>query len=97
MSNQLEKEFETLYKTFGKEIAAKIQQAEKLMNEAIEIADKYGIPFEVDSFSNQRGWYVPETYADRFEKLDKDFVMELTDISSYRLGRANGWSYSSIC
>lgn len=97
MSDQLEKEFNTLFNSFGQEIEDKVQQAEKLMNEAIEIADRYGIPFSANMFSSMRGWYVPETFADRFSALDKEMVMELTDISTYRLGRANGWQYSNIC
>ena len=97
MSDQLEKEFNSLFNSFGKEIEAKVKQAEKLMNEAIEIADRYGIPFSADIFASMRGWYVPETYGDRFGQLDKDLVMDLTDVSSYRLGRAIGWQYSNIC
>lgn len=95
--NSLEKEFNILYSTIGEEIAAKVRQAEKLLEEATELADKFGLPFQADMYSDMRGWYIPETFGDRFKSLDANKMSELTEISQSRLNRAYGWQHSNIC
>ena len=97
MSNDLEKEFEVLYLSIGEEISKKIKRAEQLLAEAEDLADKFGIPFQADMYSNMRGWYVPESFAERFKSLDVEKISELTEISAYRLNRAYGWQHSNIC
>jgi hypothetical protein len=97
MSNQLEKEFEALYKSIGQEIEKKISQAEKLFQEAVELADKFGVPFQTSIFNDQRSFYVPTSFGERFAALDKEFAMDITDIGQYRLGNARGWTHSQIC
>lgn len=97
MSDSLEKEFEILYSSIGEEINKKIQQAEKLLAEAEELADKFGLPFQADMYSDMRGWYIPETFGERFKSLDAEKLAELTEISAYRLNRAYGWQHSNIC
>lgn len=98
MSEQLEKEFKALLGSVGKEIENKVNQAEKLMKEACELADRYGIPFSSNIIDTMNGWYIPETFQERFATLDKDVAMELTDISSYRLqNHGGGWTHSNIC
>lgn len=97
MSNQLEKEFEALVSSIGKEIELKISQAEQLIKEATDLADRFGIPFKTSILVDQRSFYVPKSFGERFAKLDKEFAMELTEIGQYRLGLANGWHHSQIC
>lgn len=98
MSDQLEKEFQVLHDAFGKEIESKVEQFQKLMAEAVELSDRYGIPFACTLTPSMRGWYVPDSFSERFASLDKEMVSELTDVSEYKLGRSyGGWQHSNIC
>ena len=93
---QLEQQFETMADSVGAEIQTKLQQAEKLLNEACELADEHGIPFYTNvSLLGQP--YVPEAFQSKWRDLDRDFVANITEVASYDLGSAYGWAHSQVC
>lgn len=96
MSKDLEQEFKTLTETVGKEIDQKVEQASKLLAEAVDLANKHGIPFY--AFVSELGQpYVPQSFKDKWDALDKETVEELTSVSSYDLDYAYGWRHSDVC
>jgi len=93
--DQLELEFKALVDTVGKEIQTKVEMAEKLLDEAVELADRHGIPF-YPGISTLGQPYVPASFKERFGALDKELVGDLTDIGEYSLGHT-GWRRSQLC
>jgi len=93
---KLEKEFENLVESVGKEIQDKIQQAEKLLAEACALADMHGIPFFTNvSLLGQP--YVPEKFETKWCDLDRDFVANITEVVASDLGSPYGWDHSQVC
>lgn len=93
---KLEKEFEDLTASVGLEIQDKIVQAERLLNEACALSDKYGIPFFTNvSLLGQP--YVPEYFEIKWSDLDRDFVANITEVMATDLGSAYGWQHSQVC
>ena len=96
MEQELEQEFKTLTETVGKEIESKIQQARQLIIEAVDLAEKHGIPFY--AYVSELGSpYIPETFENKYGVLDKELVEELTGVSSDDLENSPGWRFSSVC
>lgn len=93
---KLEEEFKHLMTSVGDQIEKKLAVAEQALADAIELSNKFGIPFYAN-ISQLSQAYVPPSYEEKFQELDSDFVMDLTDVSSYDLGSANGWRHSAIC
>jgi hypothetical protein len=94
--NDLEKEFKDLNDTIGKEIDNKINEASKLLREAVELANKHGLPFY--AYVSELGQpYVPESFEEKWSDLNKEDVEELTGVSSYDLESAYGWKHSDVC
>jgi len=94
--NELETEFKSLMETVGKEIDHKVNEASRLLREAVELADKHGIPFY--AYVSELGQpYVPQSFEDKWESLDKEDVEELTGVPSYDLESAYGWKHSDVC
>lgn len=91
----LELEFKALVDSIGKEIDAKVAAAEKLLDEAVELADRHGIPF-YPRISALRQPYVPASFKERFGTLDKEEVSDLLEMSEYNLGHV-GWRRSQLC
>jgi hypothetical protein len=94
MTNQLEKEFQSLHDAFSKEIELKLKKAYKLVEEATAISERFGIPFEYVVINKTRSRYIPQSFKDRFINLDKKIVSELTNVN-YLNGE--GWYHSEIC
>ncbi len=94
-NKQLEEEFLALVSSIGEQIKAKIRIAEQALDEAVDLADKHGIPFysEVSQIGQS---YVPDSFDERFESLDKETVADLLDISEYNLNHM-GWRHSQVC
>lgn len=91
--NKLEEEFKALLDTVGKEIDEKVSAAAKLLDEAIDLSDKHGVPF-YSPVSNLGQSYCPTSFTDKFSSLDSDNVRELTEV--YDL-EGYGWEHSDIC
>ncbi len=92
---ELEEEFLALSSTIGEQIKAKVKLAEKYLDEAIELSDKHGIPFD-SAVSGLGQSYVPQLYHQRFKPLGKELVADLLDMSQYDLDH-RGWERSAIC
>lgn len=93
----LEAEYRKTVKKFMPKIEAKLSQAEKLINEATDIADEHGIPFYGISPLSQR--YVPEnvpTLADDEDK-NQELFEEIVGCSPDSEYGNTGWEHSSIC
>ncbi len=109
--NDLEKEFAAVYKEHQAEIEAKLQEARKNLKEAVDISNKYGIPFN-GGISFLRNSYFPPSYFTNFEEkvvqvdeednfYDRDsfseFVSDITGAwQNYDKGYP-GWSHSAVC
>jgi len=92
---QLESEFLALCSTIGEQIKAKVAQAEKNLAEAVELADKHGIPFD-SGVSILGQVYVPPLYHQRFKSLDQETITGLLGLYQYDLDH-KGWERSAIC
>ncbi len=93
---QLENEFLALCSTIGEQIKLKVALAEKNLAEAVELADKHGIPFD-SGVSEISQSYVPPLFGERFGTLDKETVASLLNMSQWDLDHNNGWERSAIC
>lgn len=94
MDNQLEAEFRVLVNFIGKEIDSKLEKANKLMNEAIALSEKYGVPFRADVSSTSQS-FTPRTYQERFQNLDEETAQDILGMS---VDPGNwGWERSAIC
>ncbi len=90
----LEKEFLKTQEVFSLQLQAKIEEAEKALCEAVELSEKYGIPFEsgVSFLSNT---YTPETMEDKFPELDTEWLAEVGGVCG--AGEGYGWQHSAVC
>ncbi len=95
-NSKLENEFKELLNTVGKEIAEKVKEASKILDEACDLADKHGIPF-YSPVSHIGQTYAPKSFKDIFFDLDKEFVEKNTEVSSYDLQYPGGWQHSQVC
>ncbi len=95
-TSQLEEQFRQLMDSVGETIKDKVRQAQRLVLEAVQLADEHGIPF-FGLVSELGQPYVPYSFADRWSDLDHNFVADLTEVSSSDLGSANGWNNSQVC
>jgi hypothetical protein len=95
-NSKLEQEFTELVDTFGEQILAHCKDAARSLKAACDLADQHGIPFFTNvSLLGQP--YVPETFKSKWGQLDKDFVTNLTDLTTNDLGYAYGWATSQVC
>jgi hypothetical protein len=92
----LEREFETLIDTVGKQIEEHINAAHKSLLAATELADAHGIPF-FTHVSELGQSYVPYSFRKKWVDLDPNYVVDLTEIDKEELSEAGGWQSSSIC
>lgn len=99
----LEQEFKDLYDAHIKEINEQITIAREAIRKAEAISDAYGIPFGSDITPLGMG-YTPDSFYEKFgvdeegdDKLNKNFVCELT--GSWPGGEygGSGWEHSAVC
>lgn len=104
----LEKEFLTAAKKAVKQIRAQLVVANKAVQKAEEISEKYGIPFNPASVAPEGFFtaytehfssvFTPESFDEKFGDLDLDFLYndeELTDCTPGQYGP--GWEHSQVC
>lgn len=95
-NDSIEKEFEDLVNAHKAEIQAKVTEASKVLDEAVALSEKYGIPFYAQvSFLSQS--YTPDSYYEKFGDLDKDTVNDLTDCYPGGEWGGSGWEHSAVC
>lgn len=85
-----EKEFAKAYAKDWEELQYLVKTAEEATSKAKALADASGLPFETPL-----GLYVPESFEDKFYRIDPEFVATLTDINSWDLEAKLGWRASS--
>lgn len=94
-NEDLEQEFEKVFKEHHAEIQEKLAAAAKLINEAEAIAEKYGIPFRPkDHIMWCKPSYIPESMEEKFPGLDSEFW---SDVAGAWGGEYPGWQQSQTC
>jgi len=95
VTSELEKEFLAAKEQAEKEINEKLEVASKALTEAEQISEKYGVPFYSNvSFLSQT--YTPNSFSEKFGELDKDWLWEIAD-SYYPDDDYPGWQHSAVC
>lgn len=92
---ELEAEFKKAVNDASVKINEKLNAAYKLVNEAVDISEEYGIPFSsyVSLLSNN---YTPQSFEKQFGELNFDWVQEETGCWTDDPGDY-GWQHSAIC
>lgn len=90
---ELERSFRNTYNTTLLVINQKIEEAENLLKEAIDIAEENGVPFD-SSVSSIFQAYTACSMTKKWEGIAHDRVEELTGISVDEYG---GWRHSAVC
>lgn len=71
-----------------------LAEAEEALAKAVEVSDKYGVPFYSGiSFLSQS--YRPPSVSEKFPNVDSDFISELAD--AYSEYGYDGWEHSAVC
>ena len=93
----LEEEFLKVHKEHYSEIEQFVNIAETALKQAVELSEKYGMPFNSKVSIIQQD-YRPESYK-AFIGLDPAVVEKITDITVGTLEHeyVSGWQHSSIC
>lgn len=94
-SNELEKEFEKQFNLVHGKIQENLREASRLIDEAVALSDKYGIPFRPKVRHPFRMSYLPESMNELFPNIDHEFVTELTGAHGY--WEYGGWQTSQTC
>jgi hypothetical protein len=92
--SKLEREFRNAFVKGKKLIDAKLAKASKALQEAEDLAEKYGIPFRAHISPLSQSFY-PASHEEKFSDLDREFVTELTGAWSEYSGA--GWEHSAVC
>ena len=91
--SKLEAEFESACAEARVEINKHIMAAKKSLEEAEKVAEKYGIPFKA-SASPIANSYIPKSFEEKFGKLEREFVSEISGVWSDFYA---GWEHSAVC
>lgn len=92
--NDLEREFLRTFNAVHDKIQENLHQASLLIEQACQLADDNGIPFKPKfPLCGFKMSYIPQSYEDKFPKLDRDFMNNLTDA----YGGYEGWQTSQVC
>lgn len=95
---QLEAEFKHLAESIGKQIAAKIKQAEKALAEAKDLSDKFGVPFSTSlTDEGYQSVHVPDSYEEKFVDLNNQTVADILGIDKDDFEAGQGWRKSTWC
>lgn len=92
----LEDEFTELVTKHKQEIEAMLREASDALDEAVQLSEEYGIPFNSQiSFLSQG--YTPTSFKDKFDKLDHEMVCDLTGCYPGGEYGGDGWEHSAVC
>lgn len=97
--NQLEREFYQMATSVNEQIETRLELARKALEEACNIADEFGVPFRSHGVSQLGQSYIPKSFYDKYDGIDRDLVHELTDTypptdDDYQ---KVGWERSALC
>lgn len=93
---ELEAEFRALVKKHQAEIDEQLKIASKAIAKAEKLSEKYGIPFS-SGVSPLGQSYTPASFQDKFGELDRETVMEITDVYPGGEYDMEGWEHSAVC
>jgi hypothetical protein len=93
-AESLEEKFVKIKNEVGKLIEEQLDIAEAAMNEAVNLSNKHGIPFD-SSVSQIYQSYVPSSVKNH--GLSAEQLSDLTGLDKYALEDAYGWLHSMIC
>ncbi len=93
--NELERKFRKAADEAGKKIQKLLAKASKAIDEAEEIAEKFGVPFS-SSVSPLSQAYYPTTTNDLYPDLDRDFIDTVSGAYHSDYGE-DGWQHSAVC
>jgi hypothetical protein len=92
--SQLEREFRTTANVVLVEIQKKVAESSRLLQEAVDLSEKHGIPFSSSvSFLGQS--YTPSTFEEKYGEVDSDLAESITDAFGCMDG--SGWEHSDVC
>lgn len=92
---KLEREFRKAAIHALEEINKRLAIASNAIDEAEEIAEKYGVPFSAD-VSPLGQSYFPGSTSSLYENLSKDFIQGITGAYHSEYGE-EGWQHSAVC
>jgi hypothetical protein len=95
--SELAKEFEAHISAHQAEISAAEDKAIASLRKAVELADKYGVPyrFGISFLSNS---YVPASFIDsKFRKLEDETVSDISGCWGDYIFEDSGWQHSAVC
>jgi hypothetical protein len=88
----MEREFRNAVIAHDEQIQNKLDEACRALNEAVELSDKFGVPFHSQiSFLSQG--YKPESINQIFGDLDTDLIVSITQVYN----EYEGWQHSQMC
>lgn len=91
---EVEREFRAFVSSVEAKINEKLDQAAKLIYEAENISEEYGIPFD-SSVSLVGNTYVPESKENKTFPVSEDFFNSVTAEYTNEYGEFSGWQKSS--
>lgn len=99
-NSELEIKFQQIFNEHHNQIQEKLSQASQLIEEAVEISEKYGLPFRPqEDIMWMTPSYIPESFNGKFPNLDYEFWTNLTDACGDfddEIG-FTGWQQSQVC
>lgn len=93
--NELERQFRKAADEALVKIQKLVAKAAKALDEAEEIAEKYGIPFS-SSVSPLSQSYYPTTTSELYPDLDREFIDNVAGTYHSDYGE-EGWQHSAVC
>lgn len=91
--DEYQREFRIANNEASKLISQHLAEAEEALAKAVEVSEKYGVPFSSGiSFLSQS--YHPTSMSEKFPDVDSDFIYELTEAYSEY---GDGWEHSAVC
>lgn len=94
--DELEAEFKKTCDAHMQEIEEQLELADQALAKAVELSEKYGLPFYADASPLAQS-YFPMSFEKKFSGLDEEFVSELTDACTEYYGEGAGWEHSDVC
>lgn len=93
--SEVEREFRLVNLEAQKKIEEKLAKAMEALNEAEEIAEEYGVPFD-SSISPLSQSYFPTTTREKFPHVDDEFINNVSGAYHSEYG-GEGWQHSAVC
>ena len=94
--SELEAAFQKACDEHMKEIDEQLELASDALDKAVELSEKYGIPFSAGTSPLGQS-YVPNSFEKKFPGLESSFAEEITGAYSEYYGEGGGWEHSAVC